>query len=585
MIYFSDLLSIRPSKSVTFCKNESLLYILINPSIKMKAFLILLFCGFTLQLTAQSTTVSTKDWQDDLKFLQNTVHTDYSFLFKKTTETEFNSAVDKLYKDIPNLQEHEIIVGFAKLVSSFKYGHTVLGFRNIEGKFHQLPINLYHFSDGVYIQGAHKQYSEAVGAKVVAVAGMPIEDALKAIYPVVPVENEQFFKAYGLRYLLSPEILHAQGVLTEYSKTVEFTLEKEGRTFNLAFNALPGDQQAKLSYGFMQQDGDWLDARSQDETPLYLKNLDKIYYYEYIPEKKTVYVRQSQIQDDPSENIPAFYDRVFDFIENNDVERLVIDVRLNGGGNNYKNKAVITRIIESKKINTVGNLYVIIGRRTFSACQNLVNEMDNYTNAIFIGEPTAENVNFYGDNRRVDLPNSKIPVYLSFAWWQDKPQWEGAPWTAPHIALEMSFEDYQTNRDPVLEASLSFSDSEFVLDPMRYMTDLYMAGDMEKLQTEAVRMVNDPAYRFFDFEGELNQAGYNMLGSGQNEQAVAVFSFVTQLFPESASAWDSLAEGYLKAGQKEKAIEYYNKALSMDPNGATGKNASKMLKTIAEGHN
>ena len=44
-------------------------------------------------------------------------------------------------------------------------------------------------------------------------------------------------------------------------------------------------------------------------------------------------------------------------------------------------------------------MFVIIGRRTFSACQNLVNELDNYTNAIFIGEPTAENINFYGDTR------------------------------------------------------------------------------------------------------------------------------------------------------------------------------------------
>lgn len=549
----------------------------------MKKLVFLLLCGLVLQVTAQST-VSTKEWQDDLRFLQSTVHTDYSFLFKKTTATDFDKAVDELYKAIPNLEEHEIIVGFARIVSSFKYGHTVLGFRNLSGKFHQLPLNLYHFNDGVYVQGVHKDYEKALGAKVIAIAGMPIEAALKAIYPVVPAENDQFVKAYGFRYLISPEVLHAQGVIRELSNVIELTLEKEGKSFKLVFNAMPGDEKVPLKYGLVQQQGDWLDARNGDKTPLYLKNLDKIYYFEYLPEKKTLYIRQSQIQDDPSENIPAFYDRVFDFVANNDVERLVLDVRLNGGGNNYKNKAVITRIIESKKINQVGNLYVIIGRRTFSACQNLVNELDNYTNAVFIGEPTAENVNFYGDNRRVDLPNSKIPVYLSFAWWQDKPQWENAPWATPHIAVDMSFDDYKMNRDPVLDAALSFSDSNYVLDPMQYMTDLYMAGEMEKLEKEAVRMINDPMYRFFDFEGELNRAGYNMLGSGQHQEAIAVFSFITQLFPESPNAWDSLAEGHLKAGLKDKAIELYNKAISMDPDGPTGRNAREMLKSIAEGH-
>lgn len=170
---------------------------------------------------------------------------------------------------------------------------------------------------------------------------------------------------------------------------------------------------------------------------------------------------------------------------------MVLDVRLNGGGNNYKNKPIVTGIIESKKINKIGKFIVILGRRTFSACQNLVNELDNYTNVIFIGEPTSENINFYGDNNRVELPNSKIPAYLSFAWWQDKPQWENDDWLAPHIAVDMRFEEYRTNQDPVLDTALAFSDDNFITDPMRYMTNLYMAGKMEQLATDTKRMIND----------------------------------------------------------------------------------------------
>ncbi len=550
----------------------------------MKKLITLLVCVFVLQAGSQSK-LSAKAWQDDLNFLKNTIHKDYPFLFKKTTATDFDKAVDELHNNIPNLQDHEIIVGFSRLISSFKYGHTRLGFERLPIPIHQLPVNLYHFNDGVYVQGVHKDYGQALGAKVIAIANMPIADVLKAIYPVVPVENDQYFKSFGFLYLVSPEILHAQGVIKELSNTIEFTLEKKGETFNLNFDALSGIRNLPLKYGLIQQDDNWLDARNQDQTPLYLKHLDKIYYYEYLPDQKAVYIRHSQIQDDPEENIPAFYSRVFDFIEQNDVERLILDVRLNSGGNNYKNKAIVTRIIASTKINRPGNLFVILGRRTFSACQNLVNELDNYTNAVFIGEPTGENVNFYGDNRRVELPNSKIPVFLSFAWWQDKPQWENADWTVPHIAVDMSFEDYKTNADPVLKAALSFSNSNYILDPMKYMTDLFMAGEAEKLASETLRMINDPAYKFFDFEKELNRAGYNILGNGDHEQAISVFLFVTQMFPDSANAWDSLAEGYLKAEQTEKAIEFYNKAITMDPDGPTGKNARAMLKTIGENHN
>ncbi|MDC8004343.1 hypothetical protein POV27_09790 [Aureisphaera galaxeae] len=549
----------------------------------MKKLILLLVGCLALQATAQSS-FTAQQWQEDLKFLQQTVHKDYSFLFKKVTQEEFDTAVDQFHKDIPNLEEHEINVGFAKIIGLFKYGHTRLGISNNPIPFSQLPINLYAFSDGVYVQGIHKDYEKALGAKVIAVGDMPIEKAMEAVYPAVPVENEQFFKAYGFLYLVSPQVLHAQKVIPQMSDTVSLTFEKDGATFKMPLQALPLGELVPKSYGFVQQKGDWLDVRDQSKTPLYLKNLDKIYYFEHLPEKKAVYVRHSQIQDEPNEPTPAFYSRLFDFIEENDVERLILDVRLNGGGNNYKNKAVVTEIIASEKINTVGNLYVILGRRTFSACQNLVNELDNYTNAIFLGEPTGENINFYGDNNLVELPNTKLPIYLSFAWWQDKPQWENKPWLAPHVAVDMSFEQYKNNEDPVLDTCLNFSDNNFILDPMQYMTDLYMAGDQEKLYKEASRMVNDPSYRFFDFEGELNRVGYNLLGRGQHQDALAVFGFVSQLFPNSANAWDSLAEGYLTIGDNTKAKELYQKALSMDPEGNVGRNATKMLKRIEQGH-
>jgi len=547
----------------------------------MKTLLTLVVCVLFLQLPAQ-TSITHADWQADLKFLQHTIHKDYPFLFKKTSPKDFDVAIEKFNKAIPKMQDHEVLVGFAKIIGMFKYGHTRVGFREGPVSYHKLPLNLYQFPDGLYITGAHKDYASVVGTKITAIEGMPTKEALKAIYPVVPVENEQFFKAYAGIYLAIPEILHAQGITKTLQQNISLSLEKEGNTFTSVISAT-SNLDTPVQYGELKPGNDWVGARDQSQNPLYLKNLEKIYYYEYLPEQKAVYVRHSQIQDDPSENIPAFYDRVFNFIENNEVEKLILDVRLNGGGNNYKNKPIVTGIIEHKKVNQKGKFFVIIGRCTFSACQNLVNELSNYTNAIFVGEPTAENINFYGDNRRVELPKSKLPVYLSFAWWQDKPQWENGPYTAPHLAVDMSFEDYKANRDPVLETALSFSDTNFIIDPMAYLTGLFMEKKFEELEAETSRMVKDPAYRFFQFEQEFNKAGYNMLGSGQTEGALYVFQMNSKLFPESANTWDSLAEAFWKAGNLEKAKEYYNKAIGLDPKGATGDNARRMLREIEMG--
>ena len=545
----------------------------------MKKLTCILFLCLIVSFAWTQSSLSAADWQADLRFLQKTVHEDYSFLFKKITAEQFDAEVETLAGAIPAMQPHEIAAGIARIVASFQYGHTAVGFRGGPVPFHQLPVNLYQFSDGLYIEGAHKDYEKALGAKVLKIEGMPVEEALKAIRPIVPAENDQYFKAYGLSFLCIPEALHAQGITKELKNEITLSLEKDGKTFDQKITAAEA-RHFPTQYGFVQQGGDWLSARDQTETPLYLKNFDRIYYFEYLPEQKTVYVRQSQIQDDPEENIPAFYDRVFDFIEKNDVERLVLDVRLNGGGNNYKNKPVVTGIIRTQKINRPGKLFVIIGRRTFSACQNLVNELQNYTNAIFVGEPTAENINFYGDNRRVVLPNSKLPVFLSFAWWQDKPQWENDDWLAPQVAVDMSFEEYRTNRDPVLETALNFSGNDLVLDPMGYLKELFMANKLDVLEQEAKRMVSDPKYRFLDFNSKFNQAGYDLLNGNQIEPAIYVFTLNTKLYPDSANAWDSLGEACLKANQKDKAIEYYNKAIALDPDGSIGDNARNMLKQI-----
>ena len=530
-----------------------------------------------------SSVVATKptaaDWQSDLRFLQQTVHKDYSFLFKNIKATEFDAEVEKLYKAIPSMKEHEVLGGFARIVSSFKYGHTNIGWRESPVKYRVVPVNFYWFSDGLYVEGADKKHADIIGAKLVSVEGMPVMNALEALKPLVPVENDQYFKAYGLDMLNIPEALNAQKVSKELKTSVTYTFEKDGKKFDKTIDAIEAFRLPR-DYGFAKQNENWMSARNQASSPYYIKNLDKVYYYEYLPETKTVYVRHSQIQDDKEESIPAFYKKVFEFIDKNDVEKLVLDVRLNGGGNNYKNKPIVTGIIENKKINKPGKFFVIIGRRTFSACQNLVNELSNYTNAVFVGEPTSENINFYGDNRRIELPKTKLPVFLSFAWWQDKPQWENAPWLAPALAVEMSFDDYRLNKDPVLEACLNFTDKDLAIDPMTHLKELFVAGKLDQVEAEAKKMVTDPRYRYLNFEQKINQGGYDLINSKQIESAIFVFQLNTKLYPKSANTWDSLAEAYWKSGKTDKAVEYYNKAIELDPHGATGDNSRNALKQI-----
>jgi len=549
----------------------------------MKNFTCTLLLLFSFSLVNSQIDLTPAQWQEDLRFLQEKVHDDYSTLFRKITAEEFDAAVDNLHKEIPKLSDDEVVIRLKELVALFGYGHTSMSIINWSGKnktgFGQLPLQMYWFSDGLYIQGIHKKYQDQLGAKVLKIGKLTAEEAMEAVRPVVSAENESFFKAYGVYYLAIPEVLKAKGIV-DSDKKVPFLLEKDGREQWVDLEPM-AIEKYPLKYNFIQQQGDWLDARNTADTPLWLKKLDRIYFYEYLPESKTLYVRHSQIQDDPQQTIPQFYDEVFDFAENNEVDKLVLDFRLNGGGNNYKNKPIVTGIIKTKKINQPGKLFVIIGRYTYSACQNLVNELDNYTNAVFVGEPTAENINFLGDNRAETLPNSQLSVRLSFAWWQDKPQWENAEWTTPRLAAELSFDDYVNNHDPAMEAIMEYKHEAPIVERMEAM---YRKGEVEQLKKMVSDYINDPKHKYNDIEARVNSFGYQLINNKNYEEAINVFTLNTEFFPQSPNAWDSLAESYWRAGNKEKARELYQKAISLDPDGRIGDNARNMLKQMEKGH-
>jgi tetratricopeptide (TPR) repeat protein len=78
-------------------------------------------------------------------------------------------------------------------------------------------------------------------------------------------------------------------------------------------------------------------------------------------------------------------------------------------------------------------------------------------------------------------------------------------------------------------------------------------------------------------EGELNQAGYELLGDDKVKEAIVVFKLNVAEFPKSANAYDSLGEAYLKNGDKILALKNYKKAVALN---AKNPNAIKIIKEL-----
>jgi len=162
------------------------------------------------------------------------------------------------------------------------------------------------------------------------------------------------------------------------------------------------------------------------------------------------------VRDKPDEKFSDFCRRSFKFINENEVEALIIDIRSNSGGNGLLNQPLIHEIIKCEKINEKGKLFTIIGRGTVSAAMMLTVDLERHTRTIFVGEPTPASPNEISETNLITLPYSQLLVSASCIYWQNSLAWDRRIWIAPDIIAEMSSEDFKSNVDPAMNAILSY---------------------------------------------------------------------------------------------------------------------------------
>ncbi len=378
-------------------------------------------------------------------------------LFNTMSPAQFDSALNSIETRLPTLARHQVIVELQKLDAMVGDGHSnVSPWRDSLIAFHTLPIALYWFEEGIIIRAADSAHANLIGTRVTAINGMPIDSAIARIRPLISRDNEMGVRAFTPFLLVMPEILQATGVVADMRR-VTLSIGREGGdgrreavTLEPAglFPMLTGD----ADRSWITRPG-WVDARDRAPTPLWLSDPTNIYWYKYLPEGRVLYCQINTIQQKPTDSLTAFMARAIAAADSAGADKFVLDLRLNGGGNGDFNKRIMLPLIKSK-YDVPGHLYVLTGRRTWSAAQMLVTELQKYTTAIFAGEPTASRGNAYGDSYRIMMPNSRVTVRVSTLWWQYLDPRDERAMIEPQIKAPLTFADYAAGRDPALTAVL-----------------------------------------------------------------------------------------------------------------------------------
>lgn len=355
----------------------------------------------------------------------------------------FDSAASSLRARIPNLSNERIFAELQRLVAMLGQGHSLLyPLSTPVVSLKMLPIDLYLFTDGLYVVGGVGEGKALVGAKVERIGRADPETALRMLAPFVTWENAMGLTWVGPYFLTYPVMLESAGIKS-LGDTVH--LELKDRAGNRRVVALTG--------------GDFrpptkLVAPSVERPPLYLRHPDDPYWLERLPSLAAVYVQFNQVVNREGLSLAQFADSVTRTVRRHGIRNVIVDVRRNNGGRGSLNRPLVRALIAFEQSGPGHRVYVIAGRNTFSAAQNFINDMERMTDATFAGEPSSSRPNFVGEDTELRLPYSGIVGSMSSRYFQDSDPLDERHWIAPGIPVRLSSADYFANRDPVLEAVL-----------------------------------------------------------------------------------------------------------------------------------
>ncbi|MGD8374883.1 MAG: hypothetical protein PVF68_01980 [Acidobacteriota bacterium] len=403
-------------------------------------------------------------WREDLMFAEEKMPEVHIRIDHATPLPELKRALDRLGWRIASLSQQGAIVELARVVARIGDGHTRLtlpidpasglsggehrrtGAPSVPGTpFHHYPVRFYLYADGLTVDRIGADHPDLLGARVLRIGTMSAEEAMEAVKPTIARDNEMQVERSLPFHLVVPEILQACGVTAGLGPvTLDLRLPDGG---SREVTLLPVPLGTEVA---------WAEP-TVDPVPLYRRHPDRSYWFEYLEEEEILYFRYVSVQDDEDgESLAAFATRMFAFLEEHPVRRLVIDLRGNGGGNNWLNAPLERGVIRAEKVWRPGGIVVIPDRATFSAAMNFVSFLAGTTPAIFVGEAAGGRPNHYGDAEMLTLPETGLTIRLSTVYHQDSSAEDDREQIDPHVPVPVTAADALAGRDPLLETVLGW---------------------------------------------------------------------------------------------------------------------------------
>ena len=398
---------------------------------------------FTPKVNAQT---SSEHWAADLDTLAEQLLVRHPNFYSKHSVEEFEEALDAIFNALDTLDDQLIVMEMGRLIALGGDAHTTVSSGQIGAGMHRLPMQLIVLEDGVFVTSAPKAQSDLIRQRVVTINAVPIDEVFQRVSVLFAYENNSKKIGTGAWYATLLPALQAVGVIDGHqANELSVELEHKDETTKHELPCAPQSQEQQWTSFVTQLPEPW---------PLAYRKQRGYYQSDFISDHKAFYVAYNKCREAKDLPMSDFVEFVMDKSNELDAQRIIIDMRFNGGGDETVIWPLWQALEKSERFSEEGDIIGLISRQTFSSAMSNSHQLRDNCGAVLIGEPTGGKPNHFGALSSFTLPNTKITISHSTRWFQKV---EGDPDSViPDILVPWTSDALFTGRDDVLDTALSY---------------------------------------------------------------------------------------------------------------------------------
>lgn len=357
-----------------------------------------------------------EEWKSDLDYLLSTLITKHPNPFHAVDAAVFKTA---LFRPDPAGVDTESLRVFrtATVCSALALlgeGHTRV---EIRGPGLILPFCAVCHDGDLYLDSVGAGYPDSptpavralLGLKLHSVGGVLIGEALRRVQTFVGAETEGFARVNAAILMRRKDILVAAGLATARDVGLELVCESSGEGLVRAFVGFANPQTAMGPYSIASVDAFAERGISRPES---LSRTGEAFWFKAVPAAKAIFFQYNACNG-RAPAVRAFMDDLMRAGDGAKAEKLVLDLRFNGGGDSSIFTNLMLPRLRGSKYDAPGKLVVLIGPATYSSGVLAVQDLIQGTRAVFLGEPTGQGCATYGELYNFALPHSGLPIAVS----------------------------------------------------------------------------------------------------------------------------------------------------------------------------